>query len=126
MTEIKNKPQRHITREQILLVILILLILVIAVLLIRALIISQIFKNSLAETTPQVPPFLSVPLPSLKNIQDALNDPKLDDLQFYHIIGAPPGQNKPQTLEDLAKQVKIGNIGRPNPFVPFVQSPAKK
>ncbi|MCX6741035.1 MAG: hypothetical protein NTY61_01410 [Candidatus Parcubacteria bacterium] len=67
-----------------------------------------------------------MPLPSLKNIQDALNDPRLDDLQFYHIIGAPPGQNKSETLEDLAKQVKIGNIGRPDPFVPFVQSPAKK
>jgi len=126
MPEIKNKPKHPITREQVLIAILVLLIIVILVLLIRVWISSQLFQKNSVDAPPLTPAFLSLPLPSLKDIKEALNNPKLDDLQFYHIIGAPAGQNKPETLEDLAKQVKIGNIGRPNPFVPFEQSPAKK
>jgi hypothetical protein len=107
-------------------IILLLLIAVILALLVRALIVSQLSQSKSADTLPQTPVFLSVPLPSLKDIKEALNDPKLDELQFYHITGAPPEQNKPQTLEELAKQVKAGNVGRPNPFIPFEQAPAKK
>jgi len=125
MPEAKKTPKHSITREQVLIAILALLIIVVLVLLARALIISQLFQPKTADVLPQAPAFLSLPLPSLKDIKDALNNPKLDDLQFYHIIGAPPGQNKPETLEELAKQVKVGNIGRSNPFVPFEQAPTK-
>lgn len=119
-------PSTPIKREQMLIVVLIILVLIIVVIVIIDFIIPRFIRQPLIEVGPKPPAFLSVPLPSLQKIEEAATNPKIDELKFYRSIFIPeeerPGQigpSKPETLEELAKRVKVEKMGRPNPFVPF-------
>jgi hypothetical protein len=52
--------------------------------------------------SPETPNYLSVPLPDLKNIEEIMQYPKLDELRYQKSIFEP---------------VQPGNRGKPNPFV---------
>lgn len=118
-------PATPIRREQMLIAVLIILILIIAVVVIIDFIIPKFFRRVEVEVGPKPPAFLSVPLPSLRKIEEAAANPMIDELKFYHPIFVPgekPGgvePSKPETLEELAKKVKVEKMGRSNPFIPF-------
>jgi hypothetical protein len=119
-------PKVSISKEQILVIILIILIIVILFLLVKGFVIPRLSKSKVDTTSPTAPAFLSVPLPSLDQIKKTLQDPKLDELKFYPLdSSSSTPTTKQETLEDLARRMKIEKIGRPNPFLPFEETPKK-
>ncbi|MGC9048766.1 MAG: hypothetical protein ACP5IX_00890 [Patescibacteria group bacterium] len=122
-----SRAKISVIRELILIIFLGALVLVILVMVVKDFVIPEVFKKKVVEEELKPPAFLSSPLPSIEKIKAAIDNPKLDELKFYRLISAPvegegPAEelpSKPETLEDLAKKVKVEKIGRPNPFIPF-------
>lgn len=108
-----------------LIILLVVLVAIILVIVVKDFVIPMFLKSPVAEGGPKPPAFLSVPLPSIEKIKEAADNPKIDELKFYRAIFVPIEReegidpSKPQTLEDLAKKVKVETMGRPNPFIPF-------
>ncbi|MDD2646522.1 MAG: hypothetical protein PHV78_01440 [Patescibacteria group bacterium] len=121
--KIASMPKSSISKEQILVIILAILILVILALLIKGFVLPRLTQSVIDTEGPKAPAFLSAPLPSLNQIEKALQNPKLDELKFYPLESSgSTSPAKQETLEELARRMKIEKIGRPNPFLPFDQT----
>jgi hypothetical protein len=119
-------PKVSTKKEQMLVILLAILVLIILVIIVKDFVVPKIFKTKVVEEGPKPPAFLSSPLPSIEKIKEAIDNPKIDELKFYRPIFVPEKgkeeeekPTKPETLEDLAKKVKVEKMGRPNPFIPF-------
>jgi len=106
-------------RQNFLLAILVILVLLTLFIISRSIHLPKIPKGVSKETKPKKPEYLLQPIPSLKNIEKALENPKIKEIQYI----SPAQPTTPPTSGETPKKIKlppeVGPIGRPNPFIPF-------
>lgn len=124
-----SKPTR-VQKETTMVIFLSFLVLAIILLFLKGFILPKFLKPSVSTTSlPTAPPEIYQPLPSIQKIKDIIDDPRLDEMQYYRPFppsGAPSPDTstQPQPSEGILSPgflPKFGTfeIGRPNPFIPF-------
>ncbi|MCD6471288.1 hypothetical protein J7K86_02040 [bacterium] len=114
--------KRISTKKQNLLIFLLVILVLLTVFVIsRSISLPKIPKHISKTLGPTKPSYLSKPVPSLKMIKHALENPKIEQIQYVKpsqpITSLPSEQKQGKTKIKLPPE--IGPIGRPNPFIPF-------
>lgn len=118
--------QLSASKEKMLIAFLVLLVIIILIILIIDFIVPKFSKSQITPSGPTSPAFLNSPLPSIKKIKEAVDNPKIDEFKLYQPVLTPIANDSqigtgttPTTIEDLVKDLKVGQMGRPNPFIPY-------
>jgi hypothetical protein len=124
--------QLSASKEKMLIAFLVLLVIIILIILVIDFIVPKLSESQVTPGGPTPPSFLNTPLPSIKKIKEAVDNPRIDEFKFYQPVFTPlsndssagtgTGSTSPETIEDLIKDLKVGQMGRPNPFIPYEEN----
>lgn len=121
------KPTR-VQKETAMIIFLSFLVLAIILIFFKSYILPKFFQFSVSSTGQPIAPLeIYQPLPSIQKIKDIINDPRLDEMQYYRPFpssGAPSLEVPTQPEEKILSpgflpEFGTFEIGRPNPFIPF-------
>ena len=91
-----------LTKQQIISVFSVIALVIVIVLLIK---IFPLVNKNITQLAPfTAPPYLTVPVPSLTNLEKIFGNARFQELNYLEALFAP---------------IKVENKGRPNPFIPY-------